>query len=385
MPQTIGTFGLNSGGRIIGALASAPTPQPAPSTEGLVLPPAKKTNDTSGRIFVILIDDLHIQASESPRVRDVMKQFRDTVLHDNDLIAIKSTGPSNISVDPTYDFGHRRYDDAMNRVMGAGLSTMEIIQGATVESEDGPTALRYQAHVAQATAHELIVALAGIPDRRKSFILFSDGYDYNPFTQARYNQIQKAYADAGINDPNNPNDPTQTSATTNAALSSSSADFSNPTGVSPNDPMASPAYLKRTEFSNAELYQELAEVVRDARNAGVVFYPVDPRGLQTGMDPSLPMEIAYSDTRDHMQMQESSMRMIGEETGGYCVCQTNDFKRGFERIDNETSDYYIIGYNSSNADPKKIRREVKVVVTRPNVSLQYSTEYTIPRQNLNRK
>jgi hypothetical protein len=50
-----------------------------------------------------------------------------------------------------------------------------------------------------------------------------------------------------------------------------------------------------------------------------------------------------------------------------------------QRIDNETSDYYILGYNSNNPDPKKIRRSIRVEVTRQGIGeVIYRPEYMLP-------
>ena len=93
------------------------------------------------------------------------------------------------------------------------------------------------------------------------------------------------------------------------------------------------------------------------------------RGLQTP-----------ADWRDYITTQTNSLRVLGEETGGFCICQTNDYRKGLQRIDAETSDYYMIGYTSSNPDPFKIQRSIKITVNRPAVSqLVYRDTYTIPR------
>ncbi len=55
----------------------------------------------------------------------------------------------------------------------------------------------------------------------------------------------------------------------------------------------------------------------------------------------------------------------------------NDFTKALKRIDAETSDYYVIGYYSSNPDPTKKRRRIDVNVTRPNVSVLHRTDDTL--------
>ena len=44
-----------------------------------------------------------------------------------------------------------------------------------------------------------------------------------------------------------------------------------------------------------------------------------------------------------------------------------------------TSDYYIIGYNTNNPDPMKLRRRIEIKTNRKDVKLVYKTEYTLPK------
>ena len=49
-------------------------------------------------------------------------------------------------------------------------------------------------------------------------------------------------------------------------------------------------------------------------------------------------------------------------TGGFAVVNSNDFDKAIKRIDAETSDYYVLGYYSSNPDPFKKRRNIEIKV-----------------------
>jgi hypothetical protein len=69
--------------------------------------------------------------------------------------------------------------------------------------------------------------------------------------------------------------------------------------------------------------------------------------------------------------------VLAELTGGIAVVNQNDFNKGLKRIDAETSDYYVIGYYSSNPDPKKRRRTIEVKVKRSNVEVRHRTEYSL--------
>ena len=74
---------------------------------------------------------------------------------------------------------------------------------------------------------------------------------------------------------------------------------------------------------------------------------------------------------------------IAELTGGIPVVNTNDFTRALKRIDAETSDYYLLGYNSSNPDPLQRTRRIEIRVKptpkrrTDGYQLTYKTSYTL--------
>ena len=84
-----------------------------------------------------------------------------------------------------------------------------------------------------------------------------------------------------------------------------------------------------------------------------------------------------SDWLAYVRETQDSLRVLAEETGGLAVVNQNDFDKALKRIDNETSDYYVIGYYSSNPDPLKRTRKLDVKVTRPNVNVVARTSYSL--------
>ena len=86
---------LVRGGRTYNLLL--PPPAPAAAPEGLVLPPPKpRTDDTAGRVLLIFIDDLHFEPEMTPHVRKLVQTIGDTLIHEGDLVAVVSSGPSFI-------------------------------------------------------------------------------------------------------------------------------------------------------------------------------------------------------------------------------------------------------------------------------------------------
>ena len=178
VPQDIAMFKLIQGGRAYNQL----TPPPAPQREGIILPPPRPTVDTSGRIFVLYIDDLHLAFRNTGRLRELVKSVATNLIHEGDMFAIQSTGPSSLAVDLTYD--RKRIDEALKKISGSGLTPKDIIEGP--QGGEGPSEVRYRANVAFSTAYETMMTLEQVRDRRKAFIYISEGYDFNPFYNSRF-------------------------------------------------------------------------------------------------------------------------------------------------------------------------------------------------------
>jgi hypothetical protein len=69
-------------------------------------------------------------------------------------------------------------------------------------------------------------------------------------------------------------------------------------------------------------------------------------------------------------------------TGGLAVVNTNDFSKALKKIDAETSDYYVLGYYSTNPDPTQRRRQIEIRVKKKeadggNFDIIYRREYTL--------
>lgn len=361
--QTITLFEPRIGGRSLGNLATASAASRGPVREGLVLPTARPpVADSSGRLFMIFIDDLHLQPANTLVTRELLRKVRDTLVKDNDLVGFVSSGRSSIALDPAYDADHRRFNDVINRVIGAGATPDEIVQDANAESAEGPQGLRYNSHVAFKTVFSLIDQMAPVTDRRKVFLYVSNGYTFNPFADARLQQVKDAYANAEF-------------FTGNVDLESEESvkDYQERESLRTNE------YNKRTVFTHADLINELAQVERAAQRANVTFYPIDPRGQLITGDLRVRSQISLNDWRDYFQTQIMSLKVLAEGTGGFCICEMNDFEGGLRRIDAETSDFYRIGYSSNNKDTRRARRMIRIEVTRPGLEAPiYRREYTIP-------
>jgi VWFA-related protein len=309
--------------------------------EGVILP-GRATRDASGRLFIIFVDDLHFEFRDTAQVRAVLKLIGDTIIKDTDLVGLVSSGYSGIETDVAYDLGRRRIDAAINRTMGGAQSARDIV-GAP-ETAEGPVGLRFMAHTAFKTINDLLEKAQTLyPDRRKTFLLLSSGYDFNPYEESRLARAQEQYG-----------------------LPSSGGDG-----------QASPFQRPGQRFAEADLASELAEIIRNAVRANVTFYPIDPRGLVAGPDIADP--ISVTDHAAHVRTQLTSLEAMAGNTGGRCLCSNNDFVGGLKFIDRETSDYYMLAYQSTNTNRADLVRNVEIRVRRPGLTVDYARAYTIKK------
>jgi VWFA-related protein len=121
-----------------------------------------------------------------------------------------------------------------------------------------------------------------------------------------------------------------------------------------------------------------------AVQSGVSIYMLDPRG--TAVAPlcttaEFSGEGCGSDVRRAARAwagQQSGMRTLAEETGGFAMLMSNSFDAFFDRIVNDNSAYYLIGYYSTNdrADGKYRSHDIKV--TRRGLRTLHRAGYLAP-------
>jgi len=336
--QRLESFVMVHGGRSFNLLA--PPPREAP--EGIVLPPTRRPADTSesGRVLIIFVDDLHFEPEYTPHVRRIVQQIVDTLLHEGDLVAMVSSGPSAIEIDPTLD--HKLIASAATRIRGSAPTAAEIFK--MVETSSGPGDIRFRAQVAFQTMYGLVESLDQIRNRRKAVIYISTGYDLDPFAEGR--NAKDRIMGGRFGDP-----------------MKELIDQENP-------------YFKMNAVrADADLFLLMKELTLTANRTNTSLFTIDPRGLAGVVDAG--QYVDQSEWRTFLQKTTSSLRFLAEETGGVAVVNDNDFEAAFKRIDAETSDYYVLGYYSTNPDPTKRLRSIEISVNRPGVTVAARKDYSV--------
>lgn len=132
---------------------------------------------------------------------------------------------------------------------------------------------------------------------------------------------------------------------------------------------------------------QLHATVEAAVKSGVSFWPIDARGLVAGAplgdasQGSPGNQGIYSGTaaqasNDRFQQSQDTLYALAADTGGRAFFDNNDLDAGIVRAQNAVSDYYLIGYYTTNTAQNGAFRQIKITVGETlHASLDYRKGY----------
>jgi hypothetical protein len=122
----------------------------------------------SGHLFVLFIDDLHLEFRSTPRLRELMvRRILPVLMRGQQSVAVVTTGYSSISIAPTTEVEVAL--SGIRRITGGGLRPDEIL------APRGPDEGLHRARIAIATARQTIEALATRATGRKVVVIYLSG------------------------------------------------------------------------------------------------------------------------------------------------------------------------------------------------------------------
>ena len=116
---------------------------------------------------------------------------------------------------------------------------------------------------------------------------------------------------------------------------------------------------------------DVEKMLREAQRANVIIHGVDPNGLSTGCS----ARMLDCRRRNWITPEVEGLRTLAERTGGRAVVNHNDPDRQMPAILNESSGYYLLGFESAGTTTRDGFHAVKVTVSRPNVSVRTRSGY----------
>jgi VWFA-related protein len=296
------------------------------------------------RLFVLLLDDYHVRRGNDMAVRKPLVDFIQNQLDPADMVAVM------YPLTPVADI---RFSRDRNAVIGA----IERFEGRKFNYQPrNPMEEQYAYYPAQ-TVERIrnqvtlgalkagAVRLGGLREGRKSVIFVSEGFTTT--------------LPAQLNDPI-------------AAMPG----IGNP--VSRRPTQQSPAMdqaMQRQDFMNTtDLMSEMRDVFDTANRQNTSIYPVDPRGL-AAVEYGINEGVSQTTDRNHLAASLDTLRTLASNTDGRAIINRNDLASGMRQIVRDSSGYYLLGYNSTQAPTDGKFHEIKVRVTRRGVDVRARKGY----------
>jgi VWFA-related protein len=131
-------------------------------------------------------------------------------------------------------------------------------------------------------------------------------------------------------------------------------------------------------------------LVDRAVRANVSIYAADTRGLAAlpaGGDASTASVRgtgafsgrAMSSQRESFSAAQDTLATIAEDTGGKAFFDVNEFGEVFDKVVEDTSSYYLLGYTSTNPARDGRFRRIRVSLKQPGLKLEFRSGYYAPR------
>ena len=117
-------------------------------------------------------------------------------------------------------------------------------------------------------------------------------------------------------------------------------------------------------------FDDLRAALTAAMRGGIAFYTFDP----AGSDPDM---VGSAENLERM----SGLRKLSSATGGFAIVNSNSFSQAFPRIVAENSNYYVLGFVSSNDKRDGRYRRLEVRVRRPGLSVRFRDGYIGPSKS----
>jgi VWFA-related protein len=129
------------------------------------------------------------------------------------------------------------------------------------------------------------------------------------------------------------------------------------------------------------------DAIAAAARANVSFFAVDPRGLVGMTSETIELNAAADphlgfDARGllaDMYLSQDSLRTLADETGGYAAVNANNVGTALDRIVRANSRYYVLGYYPNDARRDGRFHKIEVRVKRPGLRVSARKGYVSPR------
>jgi VWFA-related protein len=290
------------------------------------------------RLFVILLDDYHVQRGADLAAKKPLIDFIENQLAPADMVALM------YPLTPVGDLHFSRDRESL-------ISAIEKFEGRKFNYEPRnqfeEQYAYYPAQVVENVRNQVTmgalkgaaIRLGNLREGRKSIIFVSEG-----FTGMLPMQMQDPIASMpGIGNPNR---------TSSGESINERADF----------------------MTTADLLSDMKDVYDIANRQNTSIYAVDPRGLAV-FEYDINKGVGLQTDKRALDATMDTLRVLASNTDGRAIVNRNDLAVGMRQIIRDSSGYYLLGYSSAAAPTDGKFHEIKVRVTRKGVDVRARKGY----------
>lgn len=291
------------------------------------------------RLFVILLDDYHVRRGNDIAVRKPLIEFLQNQLAPADMVAIM------YPLTPVTDL-------RFSRDRESAISAIERFEGRKFNYQPrnsfeeqyamypASTVERIRNQITMSALTGAAVRMGGLREGRKSIIYVSEG-----FTAMLPTQMQDPVA--------------------------SMPGFGNRARGNPN--AAQPSDMQNL-MATADLIGDMDRVIAQLNRQNTSIYAVDPRGLAV-FEYGINEGIGLQQDAANLRASVDTLHVMSNNTDGRAIVNRNDLAAGMKQIMRDSSGYYLLGYNSSQAPTDGKFHAIKVAVKRRGVDVRARKGY----------
>ena len=329
--------------------------------------------DPRSRVFVIFLDTYHTQSDGSTIMRKPLAAFLDRVLGPDDLVALMT--PEMAGSDIALSHKTKVIEDVVStewwgrRARSTDQDPKELLYEECLLDATKEAVLAFRDPLLQEmkgrrrekltldALEDLMTHLGGLRDERKAVVLVTEGwllYQRNPDLPNQVAVRMGGPATRIFEPPVRP--PTERNQSTPSRRQECQRDAQT--------------------LASIDSDVQFRTITGDANRGNVTFYPVYARGLASfdapiGPDYPPPIQADMANLRT----RHDHLRTLAVETDGEAIINTNYIQKGLQRIADDLSSYYLLGYYSTNTKLDGKYRTITVRVKRPDVRVRARRGY----------
>ena len=337
------------------------------------------------RVFVIFLDIPHVDIASGHHINKPLVGLIDRILGPDDLVAVMTTEmtasqitfgrKTEVIADMLADkwyWGKRDSVVEMDERERDYLSCFPPSEADRAAGRLRPEVVskmiaRRRERMVLDSLRDLVRYLGSVREERKAILTVTQGWVlFRP--DSSMNQL-RVMDSSGNTEPIPGNEPIGVDPHGKLRVGGRSARDSDPASLT----ICEKDRMYLASIDDDDYFRYILDV---ANRNNASFYPIDPRGLavfDTPIGPEAPPTLDVD--RAMLNQRQQVLRTLAENTDGLAVVNSNDLNRGLQRIADDLSSYYLLGYYSTNTKLDGQFRRITVRVRRPGVDVRARRGY----------